>query len=174
MRRAWLALASVASGVLGACERAPVSGEASAAQVPARYAFLYRGFVATDEEAAIAGELPYERIELEEEGSWYVAVPTITLWRNGRADLGEEPARHGEVSLFDYGRLCQLIEEIGFEALPGRYDWGGFDGSTYTVRVWPEGAAEPVEVSDYGDVGPVELWGLRAAIGGVARRVKWK
>ena len=99
---------------------------------------------------------------------------TLTLWRDGRAERSGDPAQHGEVHAFDYGRLCELVEAIHFEALAPRYEWNGFDLLTHTVRVWPSGSTTPLEVEDYGGVGPVELWGLRAAIEGVAGRIEWK
>jgi len=145
-----------------------------AQQVAERYRFLYQGFVARDEEARLLAALPYERIELEEESGWLLRGHCITLWRDGRAKLVDDVVRSGSVGAFDFGRLCELLESIGFESLARQYDWGGYDGGTATVRVWPAGSEDPVEVQDYGEVGPVALWGLRAAVEGVARSIDWQ
>src|SRR5262249_36568337 len=132
------------------------------------------GFISSDDEAQALAALPFDRIELEEQGSWFSVTPTITLERNEHAYLSGDPPRHGRVHAFDFGRLCELTEQIHLTAMPRSFQWGGFDGGTWIVRVWPSGAREPIEVEDYGGVGPVGLWGLRAAIQGVARSIQWE
>lgn len=101
-------------------------------------------------------------------------VPTLVLERSGTATLHGTPPRTGEVSVFDFGSLCHMIERVGFEALQPRYAWDGFDARTVTLRVWRIGSEHPIVVEDYGGAGPQEFWELCAAIEGAASRIEWE
>jgi hypothetical protein len=166
----------VLAALVACCSRRAesVPGSELASDVPARYRFLYRGFVAAGEEPQHRAELPFERIELSGHGSKLFSFPSIRLARDGRAEIASDPPRRGRVHLFDYARLCELLEHARFASMAREYTWEGFDLPTYTVTVWPTGGGEPVAVADCGAAGPAELWGLRAAIEGVAGRIDWE
>ena len=144
--------------------------------VPERYRFLYQGFVPSDDEPRSREALPFERIQLADTSvHWFGdPSPTILLCRDGTAEIRATPWRRGRVHLFDFGRLCEHLEHVRFSSLAREYHWGGYDASTFVVTVWPAGGGAPISVSDTGDAGPVELWGVRAAIEGVAQRVRWE
>ena len=139
-----------------------------------RYRFLKGAMVADDELSSVRAGLPFQRIERSEFDPWSWDSPTITLELNGSASMNDTPPKAGKVSIFDFGRLCLLIEHIGFESFKPRYDWDGFDATTVTIKVWRVGSDQPIVVEDYGGVGPEDLWTLSAAIEGVASHVHWE
>jgi hypothetical protein len=152
----------------------PWDNERNTSTVPDRYRFLYGGMVMEDELAGVRSRLPYDRITVEVDGSYWCQGRSISLFRDGRARLEEGGEREGKVSIFDFGRLCYLLEHVRFESFDPRYAWDGYDGGTVRVKVWPAGSDEPRVVEDYGSNAPIELWAVQSAIEGVAGRVKWK
>ncbi len=140
--------------------------------IPERYRYL-RGEDHPDLEK-IRARLPFERIERSEDQPMGTLVPTLVLERFGTATRRGTPTTTGQVSIFDFGSLCWMIERVGFESLQPRYAWGGFDASTVTLKIWRVGSEQPIVVEDYGDQGPQEFWELCAAIEGVASRIDWK
>lgn len=142
--------------------------------LPERYRYLQGVMVVDHDLPAVRSRLPYARIEFSQSSPWGFGGPTIVLERDGIASMSGTPPRTGKVSIFDFGHLCCLIERIGFETFEPRYAWGGFDATTFTLKVWRAPDAEPIVVEDYGGVGPPELWVLRTAIEGVASHIDWK
>ena len=128
------------------------------------------------------GELPlhFDRIELERAGCfWGCPVYTATLWRDGRASYsGYRNARRtggfqGRVDALSYGWLCYLIEESHFDRLESDYSANATDLETTIVRVWPGTGGQPIVVRDYGDAGPINLWGLRREIDAIVDEITW-
>jgi len=124
--------------------------------------------------------LPFSRIELERT-TCYGSCPayTVTIERDGKAlYVGREWAPRegtftGDVSPFDFGRLCLLIERSGFTKMATEYLRPVTDSASAYVRVWPTDASEAIVVRDYDDFGPVELWMLQEAIDGVVSKMTW-
>lgn len=143
-------------------------------QVPERYRFLDGPVVFDEDIEQLRAGLPLERIQLCEISGWSFDGPTLVLERNGTATRDGKPPKTGRVSIFDFGKLCYMIERVGFESMQPRYAWGGFDAGTVTLKVWRVGSQQPTVVQDYGNVGPQEFWELCAAIEGVASRIDWK
>ena len=143
-------------------------------QVPKRYRFLNGPVVFIEDLEQVNAGLPFERIQLSEVGGWFFDGPTLVLERNGPATRSGTPPKTGQISIFDFGKLCYMIERAGFESMQPRYAWEGFDAGTVTLSVWRVGSEQPMVVEDYGQVGPQEFWELCAAIEGVASRIDWK
>lgn len=78
----------------------------------------------------------------------------------------------GAIDIFAYGRLCYALEELGFEGMKDRYSNEGFDVGEFTLTATsPHGTKQVV---DHGEVGPIELWTLRAAIDSVRADIRWE
>lgn len=164
-------------GSCGAGDSAEVTTPSSAGNdSPTHVDFLahYNGRVGSDAES-LREALPYDKIELEYFTPWLWGGDVLRFWRDGRAELGDQDGwRHGKVNVFDFARLCYLIDENEMTSMLTEYSSGGFDKTTVTVRVWPVGQEKPFVVEDYGSAGPIELWAVQAAINGVARTTHWK
>ena len=116
--------------------------------------------------------MPFEKIKLKVYSTWTWSGRVTTLWRDGRA---EKLGMTGEVPIWDYGPLCYLIEQLGFDSMEPEYP-GAFDVDRITVCVWRSGEQEPIEVAfdDSGSAAPIGLWAIEAAIDGVASRIEWE
>lgn len=100
----------------------------------------------------------------------------ITLRRDGTATyVGMEYVeRKGTYNGKFYGfeRLAQFIEARGFFDLKDNYSINATDlpsAITTVVR-----AGQRKTVINYGDVGPLELWGVEKVIDGVMANTKWQ
>jgi hypothetical protein len=179
---------------LGSSTTAPASQQQSGAAAPAvppappddgafpaRYAYLHEGSIPGGTEDDVRAALPFARIELERTVC-FGACPayTVTLERDGQARyVGQHNASRqghfvGSVDAFSFGRLCFLLERQGFTALKPDYSAPWTDDSTCYLRVWRDLAEKPITVRDYGDYGPIELWGLQEAVDAVGVRIEWK
>ncbi len=142
--------------------------------IPEAYRYLYEGSIPSGEGARIVANLPYDSITLER--TW----ATTTFYRDGRARFegGEYALREGtyegEVSLRDYGRLCYAIEALGFFEMSPNYSNMRPHASKLVLKVTTSADAREVQVSDYANQGPPELWVLAKAIDGVAAEIDWK
>jgi hypothetical protein len=139
-----------------------------------QYGYIFQETKTEEERKEVLDDLPYERISLEHEPSWWASGSSITYFKDRRAELEEEGTRKGRIHLFDYGRLCFLIDRLGFRSFKPKYEWDGFDGGRIVVKVWPTGSEEPIVVEEYGCAGPYELWMIQQAIQGLVRNVLWK
>ncbi len=140
--------------------------------IPPEYRHLYHDFESLTR--GNTGEaVPCERITLDR--GWYAA----TLYRDGRAEyegrgLAERKGNYtGTVSLWDFGRLCYAIERLGFFEMSSRYWISITHQSKMYLRVVHAGHEGEVEVNQYANVGPPELWILGRAIDGVVADIDW-
>lgn len=78
----------------------------------------------------------------------------------------------GEVDIFTYGRLCYLIDHSQFKSFKDWYEAGWTDDSTCIVTA-VSGATQK-RVSEYGAVGPIELWGIQQTIDSLRLGIEWK
>lgn len=138
--------------------------------VPARYQFLFDGGISKEDVPKIRASIPFEKIQLAHASGWSFDDPIYTLWSDGHA---EGPLGEGQVSVWDYASLCYLIETLRLDSMQPEYSRTVFDGDTSTVSVWTTVGAAPMVVREKGTKGPIELWGIQAAIEGVAGRVEW-
>ena len=77
----------------------------------------------------------------------------------------------GRVDIWSYGRLCYLLSKSQFSGLSDRYAAAWTDDRTFTVTATASGNTKTV--SEYGGVGPIELWGIQEAIDSIAQGVNW-
>lgn len=158
-----------------------VSNEEMAAGVPSKYRPLWTRSYLDDRNAFRAG-LPYDSITLQR-GGFFLFSPgaafTVTLHRDGSAELTSEeemskpPAKYsGSVDLFGYGKLCYFIEEQHLERLAPLYAEGATDSPTFTVKLAMGKRA--IIISDYGSVGPIELFAVQELIDSARHRIEWK
>ena len=137
-------------------------------RVPEKYRYLAAP-VSSDHVPVIRSALPFEKLELEEYSTTKWSGTKVTFWRDGRAERGDET---GEVSIFEYGELCYLLERSGFESLDAEYP-SGSPHHLVTLRAWRDADRDPVEVLDVMGQGPSELWTIQRAFEGVATRIHW-
>jgi len=78
----------------------------------------------------------------------------------------------GEVNLFSYGRLCYLLDRVRFTNFNSDYSAMWTDDSTCIVTAI--GTNGTKAVSDYGAVGPVELWAIQQTIDNIRQEIEWK
>jgi hypothetical protein len=147
--------------------------------VPPRYQPFFDGSIDEGAEKAVLQALPYRSITLQRTGCFGPCpVYTVTLRSDLSATLVAEEFLDpqgtfvGEVDLFDYGRLCYLIERIGFSSFKPRYSASWTDAATETVTVTLTDGRQ-LAVSDYGGVGPVELWALMEVIDNLRTHIEW-
>lgn len=148
---------------------------------PEHYRFLFRsdfGVSENDVKRILAG-LPYDSISLERTPCFGTCpVYNVTFYRNGHAEY--EAVRHlpklgkfsGEIDPFLYGRLCYLIENSSFDKMEPGYSASWTDDTACIVRV--KTGSKTIEVGDYGNVGPIELWAIQEVIDGFCGRIEWK
>jgi hypothetical protein len=125
--------------------------------------------------------LPFERIELERTACFGACpIYTVTLFRDGKARYhGEAFVKNegdltGRIHISDFGRLCYLLERLGFSEFEHEYTAPWTCSPTVYLRVWQAGEEQPIVVKDYGEYGPIELWALQQAVDAVAGRIEWK
>ena len=124
--------------------------------------------------------LPYDSVSLERQmyGKGSPAY-TITLRRNGQASLNSVKSLmgpgyfSGHLWTMEYARLCCLIEDLGVQDLSPEYHRRSSHQPTVIVRFYRSGDPSPVEIQDYGNYGPIELWAIQQSIDGLVQRVYW-
>jgi Domain of unknown function (DUF6438) len=150
------------------------------ADVPPMYAFLYEPGLGHDELTRAWKGLPYESIALERQGCFGTCPSyTVTLRRGGEVDYEGrafvERQGHwvGQVDVWEYARLCYLIDELKLSDFPPRYAAPWTDASTVTITAVPAETGSAIAVSEYGGFGPPRLWALQMAIDATAARIAW-
>jgi hypothetical protein len=170
--------------------------------VPAEFQFLYEGAIRGPLRAVWAA-LPYEGITLERSNCMVQCPAyKVTLHRASPAGQGREtsddrlglaelhaevPERSrynyirlfpeksgdfvGRVDIWTYGRLCYLLRTSQFDTISDRYAANWTDARTITVTATAGGKTKVV--SEYGGVGPSELWGIQQAIDSIAQIINW-
>ncbi len=78
----------------------------------------------------------------------------------------------GEVPLETYGRLCYLLEQSQFGRMNDSYRANWSDDATCIVTVSAKRSQKVV--SDYGSVGPIELWAIQESIDAARNEIEWK
>jgi hypothetical protein len=151
--------------------------ETFASDVPAKYRAIFEGFVEQGDVERVWAGFPYDSIRVDRSSVWPGAPDgELVLHRGGRAEFrgsidGTYGSFEGDVDLFDFGKLCYAFEQSGFERLLDRYSDEGFDAGESTFEVTSKSGSK--RVVDHGDVGPIELWTLGAALDGVRARIRW-
>ena len=100
----------------------------------------------------------------------------VTLRRDGTATyVGRRFVERlgtykGQIHGFE--RLAQLAEARGYFNLNNRYTVRATDLPSTVTSVVRNGRRKTV--TNYGDSGPVELWGIETAIDGLVANTKWE
>ena len=76
----------------------------------------------------------------------------------------------GQLSRGEFARLAWTIEKLGFFQLKPDYSRSVTEGVFENIRVTRAGTA--VEVTNYADAGPLELWNMQRVIQGVAANME--
>lgn len=144
------------------------------------YRFLDQPSLSADSVAAVQGRLPYDSISLRRDPC-FGTCPNyqVTFYRDGRARytgirfVDRIGTWHGEVSIQDYARLSYLMDHLGFMTMPDSFaaTYTDLPGASLSAHRSPGGSKA---ISDYGYVGPVELWTLREVIDAIAARISWE
>jgi hypothetical protein len=109
------------------------------------------------------GTCPVDKVILRSDG---------TATYIGTQFVGRLGTYEGKFRRPDFFALCKLLESRGFYAMKARYDSRATDLPSVVTRVVRDG--EEKSVVNYGEAGPVELWGIEMAVRGVVAEVEWK
>lgn len=125
---------------------------------------------------SVSASLPFASIRLRVAPTWsFNPRFTLTLNRDGSAVLMSSYPKSGlfdgRVSPFTYGRLSYLIEELGFLSMERDYSDIWTDLTSFSVTVTTD--TSEVSVSDYGGVGPIELWAIQQALLKAEVDIEW-
>jgi hypothetical protein len=150
------------------------------AQIPDRYHFLFAPGVDPTKVQEIRDSFPFTEIQLERTGCFGTCPSYIVTLRadgqatyNGREYAPRSGDHTGEISLWDYGRLCLAIEQSAVLDGPQRFAGQWTDSATVYLRVRLRESGETIEIEDYAQQGPTELWLLQTAIDGVSSEIEW-
>lgn len=113
----------------------------------------------TLERTACFGFCPMYKVTLRRDG---------TISYNGKRYVQLEGAYEGTVYGFD--RLAQLILSRGYFKLKDNYAIGATDLPSTITSVVRNGKRKTI--TNYGDAGPIELWGIEMAIDGMLKGAK--
>ncbi|MBN8741829.1 MAG: hypothetical protein BGP24_07015 [Lysobacterales bacterium 69-70] len=100
----------------------------------------------------------------------------MTLHRDGSAALVDHTQGHGgrfrgEISPATFARLAQLGQRARRSATKNNYMAGWTDD--YWVTITLRGHADSWQVTDYGEVAPVEVWALERLLHSAYERIEW-
>lgn len=146
---------------------------------PAIFELLYEGVLTDEKVDQLRAALPCETVSLQRSPGMVVdfsAPFTVTFRKNGEAELsgvgfGRSGDFVGNVGLIEFGKLCHLLHDVGFEHMQSRYALGISDLPTETISVTM--TSDTRTVVDYGGAGPVGLWSVQRAIQALAWSTNW-
>ncbi len=148
-------------------------------QIPKQFRFLYsrRGNFSLHDKAG--RWLPYRRIALKRTPNLGTSpVYLVSFGWDGRAQYkGYRYVRKlgthtGNVPIPDYGKLCYLASHLGIESLKKEYSISVTDQPSIELTL-VKADDSLIQVSDYGQSGPIELWAFHRAIDAVAGAISW-
>lgn len=149
-----------------------------ASNVPPSYKPFYTGRVTEEEVKSVRDRLPFDSISISRTGC-LGSCPAyeMVLYRDGSAKLNAQAYLPkigkfvGEVRLNTYGRLCYLIESSHFSKMNSNYNAEWTCDSTCIVTV--KSGKTVKTVSDYGQVGPIQLWAIQELLDSVKDNIEW-
>lgn len=152
---------------------------AAVTNVPDLYKPLYLGNIPADTLEAFRAKLPYDSISLERtpcDGP--CPVYRVTLYRSGKAEL--EAKAHlpqtgeftGQVDLLTYARLCYALDNGRFKDFSDQYRANLTDNTACIITV--TSGNNQKSVTDYGNIGPIQLWALEQTIDGIRQSISWQ
>ena len=128
---------------------------------------------------AFAAALPYREITIQRT-MCYGDCPAYQFAVNSKGDATYTAEKNlpqlgtfkGKVSLENFARLCYVLDHLGFLRLEDKYSASWTDDSTCIVTV--RSANGEKRVSDYGNVGPIQLWLIQQVLDRARDEVAWK
>jgi hypothetical protein len=147
--------------------------------IPAIYKPLYQGGLTDENVKALQDSLPYDSITIFRTGCFgSCPVYQMILHRDGRAELNAKAYLPrlgkftGEVDIHTYGKLCYLLESSHFSKMSSEYRANWTDDSTCFVTTTNK--TEVKTISDYGEVGPIQLWAIQEILDHAKDQIEWK
>ncbi len=149
------------------------------ADIPEPYCLFIDGHHSSDEIAELLKRLPFDSISLRRTPCYGTCpVYEVVFHRDGRAEYHAK--QHlpqlgdflGKVYPGDYARLCYLIESSGFKAFKPNYRANWTDDTTCIVTITK--GSTLTAVSDYGSVGPIQLWAIQQTLDSIRNGTEWK
>jgi len=131
------------------------------------------------DEAVILSSIPIDSISLERTPC-FGSCPdyTVKFTKTGSAEMqgGTYAARkgkwHSKIAVRDFVRLCQLVYAAKFFNLKNEY-LASWTDDTETIVTVTAGSVKK-RISDYGNVGPVQVWGIAQAIDSISADLEWE
>jgi hypothetical protein len=149
------------------------------ATVPEAFRALWANSI--NDVAALMAGFPCNSISMNRR-SGYLFLPShnyeVSFFRDGRDELRsrDQPDKDtdfsGTVVFWDYGKLCYLVERLGFDRFAQHYSANWTDAGGIQITIKSRGRV--ASVFEYSGIGPVELWAIQNAIEAVRKRVEWK
>lgn len=147
--------------------------------IPKHYRPLFEGGISEGKAKTLLELLPFKTITLRRtECFGSCPVYDLTLHSDGRAELkavsglDKKGDFEGTVNLFSYGKLCYLMEQLHFTEFKPRYDGNWTDAATVIVTATT--GNEEFSVSDYSEIGPIELWAIQQTIDNIRHEILWR
>ena len=173
-----------ASALLIGCTKAPVRESSSqeddpAASVPDIYKPFWGQTFSLADEATLRAALPFERVALERRASMTIGPNyRVVFHRSGLAELDDKggPAVGrftSDLDSYSYARLCYLIQRSRFDTLSPSYTIGAVTDQETVIVTVTDSSGEHT-VSEYGLVGPIELWTIQETIDGLRAQTLWE
>ena len=146
-----------------------------------RYAFLNHDTLESDEYDRAVAAVPFDEIQMGRT-TCYGTCPayTVTFRRNGEAlYTGEAYVEKvgpfkGEINIWDYGRLCKLIENSRLHSFDDNYDDDRTDSPSTFIRVKDSRTNMDKSTAGYEDMMPDAAWTISRVIDGIAASIDWK
>ena len=148
--------------------------------VPEKYKLLYAAGWSDEQIQQMKETLDIKSIYMERTGC-FGTCPSYELTfhidgtaeYNGRNHVDRRGKYTGKISLWSYGRLCYLIDKIGFEDFNENYRAPWTDSPSVTIVLTYKNETKK-KVYVYSQYGPIEFWGLTKSIDGVAQGIEWE
>lgn len=145
--------------------------------VPDIYKPLYLGNLSADRVEAFRAGLPYESISLERTtDSASSPIYRVTFHRSGEAELDvfqpKAGQATGQINLPTFARLCYALDTGGFKDFQDQYRANPLENAACMITV-STGKTQKT-VTDFGTIGPIQLWTIEQLIDGVRGRTEWK
>ena len=172
--------------ILGACSRKATTdtpkpvvffAPETITNVPDIYKPLYLGNLSADKWEAFRAALPYESISLERTTNADASpIYRVTFHRSGQAELDVfQPKKSEAVGLIDlhtYARLCYALDAGGFKNFQDKYRANPLEYSACMVTI--AAGKNRKSVTNYANIGPIQLWTTEQLIDGARGRTEWK
>jgi hypothetical protein len=149
---------------------------------PSNYDFLNSNHSDADSLETAVQSLPFNEIQLERTECYGTCPSYVITLRSdgtatyvGRNHVAQIGKYSGNISGFDFGKLCWAIEKLNLLNLePKSYASGTVDHPTTTLRIKKPNDETPTEIVEDGLPGPIELWVVQNSIDQVASRIIWR